>query len=225
MSGTRQFTNSCSMCGRVFSASAPQALGVRSAPCASRPAPAPARCELRRERRARGRAPARAPGSRNTRPEANCVARARCPASAATRAQEFFGTFQQQAAAVAGLAVGGDGAAMGQAVERGDGGAHQPMARLVVEIGDQAEPAAVALVGVFVESRVRACMAMASMYSGTRQRLARWQSPPQAQGLTAIQALKEIRRTVRSANEQPRPDGGGARSPSIDCLTPSLCVR
>ena len=68
------------------------------------------------------------------------------------RAQEFLGTLQQQSAAVAGLAVGGDGAAVRQAIEGGDRGAHQPVARRVVEARDQAEAAAVALVGALVES-------------------------------------------------------------------------
>jgi hypothetical protein len=66
------------------------------------------------------------------------------------RTQEFLGFLQQQAAAVAGLAVGGDGAAVRQAVQRGNGGLHQPMAGFIVETGDQAEAAAVALEGLAV---------------------------------------------------------------------------
>ncbi len=40
------------------------------------------------------------------------------PASPGNGAQECVGLLEQQAAAVAGLAVGGDGAAMRQAIER-----------------------------------------------------------------------------------------------------------
>ena len=50
------------------------------------------------------------------------------------------------------FAVGGDGTTMGQPVEGRDGRLHEPVARLVVEIGDQAEPAALALVCGIVES-------------------------------------------------------------------------
>ncbi len=68
------------------------------------------------------------------------------PASFSDGAQEFLGTFQQQAAAVAGFTVCGHGAAVGQAVEGGNGSVDQPTARLIVEIGDQAKPATVSFV-------------------------------------------------------------------------------
>jgi hypothetical protein len=63
-----------------------------------------------------------------------------------------FRAFQQQAAAVAGLAVGRDRAAMGEADERADRRAHQGVARRIVQARDQAKAAAVALVGLFIES-------------------------------------------------------------------------
>jgi hypothetical protein len=63
-----------------------------------------------------------------------------------TRPQKFFGTFQQQAATVTRFTVCGDGAAVGEAVQGGNGSVDQPTARLVVEIGDQAKPATVSLV-------------------------------------------------------------------------------
>ena len=68
------------------------------------------------------------------------------------RAQEAFRSLQQQAATVAGLAVGGDRAAMREAIEGGHGGAHQPVARRIVQARDQAETATVALVRVLMES-------------------------------------------------------------------------
>ena len=61
-------------------------------------------------------------------------------------AQEAGRALQQQAAAVAGLAIGGDGAAMREAVERGDGGLHHPMRGLVIEAGDQPKTAGIALI-------------------------------------------------------------------------------
>ena len=49
------------------------------------------------------------------------------------------GFLQQQAAAVAAAPVGGDAATVGHARQRGDGGAHQSVAGLPPEVGDQAE--------------------------------------------------------------------------------------
>lgn len=57
-------------------------------------------------------------------------------------AQKRIGFLQQQAATIAGLAVGGYGAAMREPFQRRDGRAHQPVAGLVVHMGDQAEAAA-----------------------------------------------------------------------------------
>ena len=68
------------------------------------------------------------------------------------RAQERVGLADQQAAAVAGEAVGGDAAAMGHARQRGDGGIHQRTRRLVIELRDHAETAGIALVVGIVES-------------------------------------------------------------------------
>jgi hypothetical protein len=78
------------------------------------------------------------------------------PASAATARRNPVRLLEQQAAAVAGLAVGGHGAAVGQAAERRNGRLDQPVARLVVHLGDQAEAAAVALVLVAIEAGVAA---------------------------------------------------------------------
>ena len=58
-------------------------------------------------------------------------------------AQKAVRLAEQQAAAVAGLAVGGHGAAVGQLGQRGDGGIDQPMTGFVVELGDQAKAATV----------------------------------------------------------------------------------
>ena len=41
---------------------------------------------------------------------------------------------------------------MGQAIQRGDRRLYEPVTRLIVEIGDQAKSAAVALVGFFIKS-------------------------------------------------------------------------
>ncbi len=70
----------------------------------------------------------------------------------AHRAQKRFRFLQQQTAAIACLTVGGDCTAVGQAIQRGHGGADQPVARPIVETGNQAKSAAVAFVSVFVES-------------------------------------------------------------------------
>src|SRR6202040_3762785 len=67
----------------------------------------------------------------------------------------LFRSLQQQSAAISGLAVRSDGATMGKAAQGSHGGAHQRVARRVVEIGDHAKAATVALVGVLEESGVR----------------------------------------------------------------------
>ena len=70
-------------------------------------------------------------------------------------AQEARRRFEQQAATVTGLAVRGDSTAMGEPVQRRDGGLHQPIARLIVEVGDQAKAATVLLVGLAVQTLVQ----------------------------------------------------------------------
>jgi len=60
-------------------------------------------------------------------------------------AHESIRFFQQQAASVAGLAVGGDGATVGHATQGIDGGLHQPVAGLGVHLGDEAEAAVIPL--------------------------------------------------------------------------------
>ena len=93
-------------------------VGVRSAPRASRRARGPGALSCASSSLARGLRERRILGQED---EAGGEARRerRCPASAATRPQEGLGRLQQQAAAIAGLAVGRDRTAMGQAVERG----------------------------------------------------------------------------------------------------------
>ena len=91
---------------------------------------------------------------RKTRPEANFSVSS-MPASAATARRNAFGFLQQQPAAVAGFPVAGDRPTMGQTVERSNSRPDQPMAGLVVEVGYQAKPAAIAFVGVFIESLCR----------------------------------------------------------------------
>ena len=59
---------------------------------------------------------------------------------------------QQQPAAVAGLAVGSDRAAVSETNQGADRGANQPVARRIVQARDQAEAATVALVALFIES-------------------------------------------------------------------------
>ena len=57
--------------------------------------------------------------------------------------EKGVGLLQQQAAAVAGFTVGGDGAPVGEALQRLGRRTHQPVARLIVHLGDQSEAAAV----------------------------------------------------------------------------------
>ena len=59
--------------------------------------------------------------------------------------QKGLGEFDQQAAAIAGLAVGGNSTTMRQARKRLDCCLHNPMARQIVEVGDQAEAATVSM--------------------------------------------------------------------------------
>jgi hypothetical protein len=47
----------------------------------------------------------------------------------------------KQPAAITGLAVGADGAAVIHAVQSNDCGAHQPMAGITIQMGDKTEPA------------------------------------------------------------------------------------
>src|SRR5690606_3223553 len=68
------------------------------------------------------------------------------------RAQELIGFLQQQPAAVTRLAVSRDCATVGEAAQRGDGRLHEPMAGLIVQVGDQPEAAAVLFEGLPVEA-------------------------------------------------------------------------
>jgi hypothetical protein len=70
-------------------------------------------------------------------------------------AKKSFGTVQQHAATVAGLAVGADGAPMRHAGERSQRGIDHPARGLVVEVGDQPETAAVAFLARVVETGLR----------------------------------------------------------------------
>ena len=77
--------------------------------------------------------------------DADAVARRQCARATFLRrlAEKRVGLLQQQAAAVAGAAVGGDAAPVGHAGQRLDGGPHQTMAGLALEVGDQAKAAVV----------------------------------------------------------------------------------
>ena len=70
------------------------------------------------------------------------------------RAQEAFRLLDEKAAAVPRLAIGGDRAAVREALEGSNGGPDQPVAWLIVETGDQPEAAAVAFVAVPVKPAV-----------------------------------------------------------------------
>ena len=135
-----------------MSASAPQAagsMGTVRQPAGSRPARTSCAASV-------ARAAAACCGSRerNTSPEAKRAVSV-MPHSAATARRNPSGRFSSSPQPSPVLPSVGDGAAVGQAVQRGDGGAHQPVARRVVEAGDQAKAAAVALVSVLVESAGR----------------------------------------------------------------------
>src|SRR5262249_10214432 len=69
--------------------------------------------------------------------------------------QEALRLLQQQSAAIAGLAIGSDRPAVGETVERSDGGADQPVTRNVIETRDETKTAAVALVAVLKEAAGR----------------------------------------------------------------------
>src|SRR5690606_19850349 len=73
-------------------------------------------------------------------------------AFAGDRAQEAGRCLHEDAAAVAGLAVGGDRAAMREPGQRADRGLDDPVRRVVVEARDQAEAAAIALESRIVKS-------------------------------------------------------------------------
>ncbi|MDR6096273.1 hypothetical protein QE373_003570 [Stenotrophomonas sp. SORGH_AS321] len=65
--------------------------------------------------------------------------------------EEHLRATQQQAAAVAGHAVGGDATAVGHPRKRGDGGIHEQPGRLVIQLGDHAETTGIALVSWVVK--------------------------------------------------------------------------
>src|SRR3569832_1582609 len=133
------FTKTCSMCGSVLSASAPQALGSTGTarqPATAKPcsASSPAMrwfCGRRfglvliQEHHADGEALSELQTGLG-----------------GHRAHERNRELHQQAAAVAGLTVGGHRAAVGQTGQRVDGGLHQPMAGLAVHVSDEPETAA-----------------------------------------------------------------------------------
>ena len=68
------------------------------------------------------------------------------------RAQESIRFFQQQTTAVARFSVSRDRAAMGQARERLDRCLHQPVTGLIVDVGYQAESAAIFFEAGLVEA-------------------------------------------------------------------------
>ena len=84
---------------------------------------------------------------------AHPVERGQLPGPAGLRgpAQEQVRLLQEQAAAVAGAAVGGDAAPVGHARQGLDGGAHQAVAGLAMEVGNEPEAAVVPVVVLVVE--------------------------------------------------------------------------
>ncbi len=127
------------------------------------------------------------------------------------RAQERGRGLQQQAAAIAGLAVRGNRTAVRQARQRGHCGLHQPVAGLIVEAGDQPEATAVAFVGVFVESAVLSVHAWALGLSSSGRQACPAGCLPQAPDEPAIHALRRSAGpSVGSANEQSGPGAGRA---------------
>jgi len=62
------------------------------------------------------------------------------------RAQKRFGPADQQAAAIAGQAIGGHATAVGHARQRGDGSINELARWLIVQLRDHAETAGVAFV-------------------------------------------------------------------------------
>jgi hypothetical protein len=71
------------------------------------------------------------------------------------RPQETRRRLDQEATAVAGLAVGRYGAAMGEPVQGADGGLKNPVTRAVVEARDQTEPTGVLVVGGSIQAPIR----------------------------------------------------------------------
>ena len=69
-------------------------------------------------------------------------------------AQKFLRLLEEEAAAVAGLAVARHRAPMGEAVQRGHCRLDQPMARLVIQLGDQPKAAAIPFIGVAEQAPV-----------------------------------------------------------------------
>src|SRR5437868_38843 len=136
---SRQLTKSCSMRGSDFSASAPQApgsTGTARQPPAEREPRLPG---LQRIARVKHETGGEALGELDA-------------GLGGHRPEEPLGPLQQQPAAVAGLAVGSDRAAVSEADQGADRGANQPVARRIVQARDQAEAATVALVVLFIES-------------------------------------------------------------------------
>ena len=70
------------------------------------------------------------------------------------RAQEARRRLDEQTAAIPGLAVGRNGAAVGQPVQGGDGGLHHPMAGVIVETRDQSKTARIPLVPAAIQAPI-----------------------------------------------------------------------
>ena len=122
----RGHSRTAARCAAASSALPHRRRSDRSAPRASRRARRPSRssCAASAVRARRGQLGILVRGTRS--PAANSGAE-RDARLRGHRAQEPSGLLEQQPAAVAGLAVGGDRAAMRQAIERGNGGLHQPV--------------------------------------------------------------------------------------------------
>jgi hypothetical protein len=145
-------TNTCSMCGQRLERLLAAGFGSMRQGAKARDAQLLA-LDLLREHAARGFGLGRiAIQEHEARGE---LRRELEPASAATARKNARRHLDQQAAAVAGLAVGGDRAAMRQAVQGADGGLQHPVARLIVEARDQAEAAGVPLIAPAIQAPIR----------------------------------------------------------------------
>ena len=120
--------------------------------------------------------------------------------------QERIGAAQQQAAAIAGQAIGGDAAAVGHARKRGDGCINQQARRLIVELGDHAKSTGIALgarvvkplaVAGAISTSMRIGLAATLVPAHSLERIVR---PPDASTRSQVAAAPQY--TVAGATER-----------------------
>ena len=116
-------------------------------------------------------------------------------------AEEILRDLHMDAGAVAGLAVGIDGAAVPDRLQRGDAVLDHLAARLAVERGDQPDAAGIVLVGGIVETVRRRCAAfMRNDWSTARDRFVQASASPSSRDsdVGRLQpALSELGRQLR----------------------------